>query len=279
MTTQSRHHGSQRIRARRFDGLSAVYQSETDLSPKNLSFHVVRPTPSILVDLIPTKSLLPRPWFSTTLSTGAVAVVLAETSNRFHGLETIGKLFFIVDLVLFATFTCLIGIRFYYTPAKLKASLHHPEEGLFFGAYWVSVGLIIQCIQFYGIPACGPWLVKTQEVLFWLYCAVALIVAIGQYYVFFQRERLNVADAMPAWIFPIYPILLIGTLAADIIPSQPPDAGFTMFIGATMLQGLAWAVAFMMYTIYTQRLMTSSLPPPSTRPGMYVSVGPAGTTI
>lgn len=33
-----------------------------------------------------------------------------------------------------------------------------------------------------------------------------------------------------------------------------------------------------MYSLYTQRLMTSELPSPSTRPGMYVSVGPAGYT-
>ena len=45
-----------------------------------------------------------------------------------------------------------------------------------------------------------------------------------------------------------------------------------------MLQGLAWIVALMMYAMYMQRLMTSSLPAPSTRPGMYVSVGPAGYT-
>jgi tellurite resistance protein TehA-like permease len=47
---------------------------------------------------------------------------------------------------------------------------------------------------------------------------------------------------------------------------------------AFMLQGAGWCVALMMYAIYTQRLMVSSLPTPPTRPGMYVSVGPAGYT-
>ena len=45
-----------------------------------------------------------------------------------------------------------------------------------------------------------------------------------------------------------------------------------------MLQGLAWTVALMMYAIYTRRLMSSSLPTPPTRPGMFISVGPAGYT-
>jgi tellurite resistance protein TehA-like permease len=48
-------------------------------------------------------------------------------------------------------------------------------------------------------------------------------------------------------------------------------------IAAVMLQGLGWVVALMMYSIYSQRLMTSKLPSAPTRPGMYVSVGPAGT--
>jgi tellurite resistance protein TehA-like permease len=210
------------------------------------------------------------------MSTGALASVLAQTPNRFHGLDTIGTIFFILDIVLFLVFTGLVCTRFIIAPRKWCASLHHPVEGLFFGTYWVSLALIITCIQLYGVSKCGPWLVKALEVLFWLYCALVLLVAIFQYYVLFQEERLNVADAMPAWIFPIYPLLIVGVLAGAMIPSQPESAAYPMWVGAFMLQGLAWMVSFMMYTIYTQRLMSSNLPVPSTRPGMFVSVGPAG---
>jgi len=67
-------------------------------------------------------------------------------------------------------------------------------------------------------------------------------------------------------------------MAGTMIPSQPLEQARDMWIGAVMLQGLSWTVALMMYSMYTQRLMTSALPAPSTRPGMYVSVGPAGYT-
>ncbi|KAI7104737.1 malic acid transporter, partial [Hortaea werneckii] len=218
------------------------------------------------------------PWFACTMSTGAIAVVLAQTPNRFTGLQTIGKIFYIVDIVLFVCFTSLITLRFILVPSKLPASLHHPVEGLFFGAFWVSISLIMNCMQSYGVPNTGPWLIKAIEVLFWIYCAVVLLVAIFQYYILFQEERLNVADAMPAWIFPIYPLLVVGPMAANFIGSQPHGAAYPMWVGAVMLQGVAWTVALMMYCIYTQRLMVSSLPAPPTRPGMYVSVGPAGYT-
>ena len=210
------------------------------------------------------------------MSTGALAVVLAQTPNRFRGLETIGKIFLIVDIVLFVAFNAAIYARFVMDPRKLTKSLHHPPEGLFFGAYWVSVSLILNCTQSYGVPNCGPWLVKALEVLFWIYCAIVLLVAIGQYYALFQKERMDVSNAMPAWIFPIYPLLVIGPWAGTMLPSQPQYAAYPMWVGGVMLQGVAWTVSLMMYSIYYQRLMGNPLPAPSSRPGMFVSVGPAG---
>jgi tellurite resistance protein TehA-like permease len=210
------------------------------------------------------------------MSTGAVAVVIAQTPNRFAGLQTIGKIFFITDLVLFAVFTGCMATRFILAPRKLLASLHHPVEGLFFGSYWVSVALIFNCTQLYGGPSTGPWLPKALEICFWTYCSFVFCVGVGQYYVFFQKERLSVSDAMPAWIFPIYPLLVVGPLAGTLIPHQPLASGWDMWVGAVALQGLAWAVSLMMYCIYTQRLMIAQLPAPPVRPGMYVSVGPAG---
>ncbi|TFK98529.1 voltage-dependent anion channel [Pterulicium gracile] len=218
------------------------------------------------------------PWFATTMSTGAIAVVLASTPNQFRGLQTIGKIFYILNLVLFLLFTTSMALRAWWFPRRFKASLHHPVEGLFFGSYWVSVSLILNGAQSYGVPSAGAWLPRALLVVFWMYCAVVLCVAIGQYFVLFQEERLKITDAVPAWIFPIYPLLVVGLMAGTMLPSQSGTQAFNMWVGAIMLQGLSWTVALMMYTIYMQRLMTSKLPSPSTRPGMYVSVGPAGYT-
>ena len=212
------------------------------------------------------------------MSTGALAVVLGQTPNQFTGLKTIGKICFIFDLAIFVLFSLAMVTRFILEPNRLLASLHHPVESLFFGSYWVSISLILNCIQTYGVVNTGPWLVKALEVLFWMYSATALVVGIFQYHILFQKECLPVNSAMPAWIFPIYPLLVVGTLAGTLLPSQPSSAAVPMWIGAVMLQGLGWVVALLMYAIYVQRLMGHELPNPSTRPGMYVSVGPAGYT-
>lgn len=57
---------------------------------------------------------------------------------------------------------------------------------------------------------------------------------------------------------------------------QPPEAALPILIGGLLFQGLGWLFAYMIYTIYLARLISSGPPDESTRPGMYVSVGPAG---
>jgi C4-dicarboxylate transporter/malic acid transport protein len=217
-------------------------------------------------------------WFACTMSTGAIAVVLGQTPYRFKGLDTIGKIFFLLDLILFILFSILISIRFGMRPLVALRSLHHPGEALFFGAFCVSVALIINCIEIYGGPSTGPWLTKALEICFWSYAACAFCVAVFQYATLFVSERLPVSSAMPAWVFPAYPFLVIGPLAGVLLPSQPPEAALPMFVGAVMLQGLGWVISMCMYSIYIQRLMGSELPPPPSRPGMYISVGPVGYT-
>jgi len=216
-------------------------------------------------------------WFECTMSTGAIATLLGQQPFTFRGLLTIGKIFFILDMVLFALFCCLITVRFVMHPRALTKSLHHPHESFFFGTFWVSIALILYCMQLYAVPVCGPWLVKALEVCFWGYAGLALLVVCFQYHVIFDTESLPVTKMMPAWLFPAYPFLVLGPLAAVLEYSQPRGSALPILVAGLVFQGLGWSIAFIMYTLYFTRLINTDLPEESKRPGMYVAVGPAGT--
>ncbi|KAK6209276.1 hypothetical protein LQW54_006380 [Pestalotiopsis sp. IQ-011] len=217
-------------------------------------------------------------WFECTMSTGAVATLLGQQPYTFRGLQTIGTVFFILDLALFVLFTCLIAARFIMHPSALRLSLHHPHESFYFGTFWISLALILYGTQEYGVPAAGPWLVRALEVLFWCEAAGALLVVIFQYHIIFDEEELPVQEAMPTWLLPAYPFLVLGPLAAVLETSQPLPSATSVFIGGLVFAGLGWSVAFIMYTVYFTRLINSKLPTESKRPGMFVAVGPAGYT-
>lgn len=200
------------------------------------------------------------------------------TPQSVNGLDQIATVFFILDLTLFAIFNVCIIYRFVRRPKVFVQSLHQPGEALFLGAYWVTIALLLNLTQTYGVPMVGDWLRTTMRVLYWWYCGCSLCVAIFQYATLFIAERLSVHNAMPAWIFPVYPFLVIGPLAAAICKTQDTVNGLTVWVSAIALQGLGFTVAIFMYTIYVQRLMSSALPDPSHRPGMYISVGPVAYT-
>ena len=83
----------------------------------------------------------------------------------------------------------------------------------------------------------------------------------------------------PIWIFPAYPLLLIGPHAAILATTLPQPRSFEIIIGGVILQGIGFMLSLMIYSAYIYRLMTHKLPRPSSRPGMFVSVGPSGFTI
>lgn len=217
-------------------------------------------------------------WFPVNLSTGALASLLSQQPYTFKGLRTIGKIFFILNIFLFCSFTALIIARFARKPRALTTSLHHPSESFFFGSFWVAINLLINGIQVYGVPESGPWLIDTIRIIFWIYYAATGLVAVLQYHIIFQVEKLTPSDAMPAWILPAYPFLVVGNLAAAIAKTQPQQRAIEIIIGGIAGQGLGWILAFFIYTVYLTRLIHSSMPEPSVRPGMYVSVGPAAYT-
>ena len=215
-------------------------------------------------------------WFSSTMSTGSLAVVLYQTPHKFNGLLTIGKIVFILDLTLFLLYTAIIATRFTLKPNTFRKSLVDPGESFFFGSFWVSLSLVLQNISQYAFPSCGSWLVRTLEILFWIYFALILIVAIFQYQNLFVEKNLRIADMTPAWILPIYPLLVTGPLAAVIMNQQPQRAAEAIWAAGVLAQGLGWMVAVFMYGLWTIRLLSADLPPPSMRPGMYIAVGPIG---
>ncbi|SCO80547.1 related to C4-dicarboxylate transport protein mae1 [Fusarium oxysporum] len=217
-------------------------------------------------------------WFPCTMSTGGLANLLNEQPYTFTGLKTIGKIFFILNIILFLTFTALIIARFTMKPRAFSTSLHHPSESFFFGAFWVSIALILTGAQSYGGPETGPWFTTAMRVVFWIYYACEMVVAVTQYHIIFETERLDISEALPGWILPAYPFLVTGMLAAKVAGSQPQWSAVQIIVAGLMGQGLGWMLALFIYAAYLSRLIQHKLPDASKRPGMFIAVGPTAFT-
>jgi tellurite resistance protein TehA-like permease len=83
----------------------------------------------------------------------------------------------------------------------------------------------------------------------------------------------------PIWIFPAYPMLIIGPHAGILSAHLNPAESLTIIIGGFTIQGIGFLVSFMVYSAFIYRLMTQKLPKENIRPGMFVSVGPSAFTV
>lgn len=146
--------------------------------------------------------------------------------------------------------------------------------------YLATVASILACAQIYGSPHCGPWFAAAMRVTLWLYVSLAFTSAVLQYLHLFSApaRRLTIQSMTPAWILPVFPILLGALLASIVAPGQPLADSWTMVVGGVTLLGMGWLVAFLIYAIYLYRLMSFGLPAPDLRPGMFIAVGPPAFT-
>ncbi|KAM5352592.1 hypothetical protein ACJ41O_005314 [Fusarium nematophilum] len=217
-------------------------------------------------------------WFTFVMSTGGIALLLHNTPHQFDGLRVIGKVFFILTLAIFVLLVVGLVVRFSTTAAALKNSLMHPTESLFFPAFLLSMATILTNTAAYGLPSAGSWLAAALRVCFWLYAGLSTLSAVVQFYVLFNGAHLPIHSMTPAWILPIFPAMLTGTLASAIMPSQSPEHRMPILVAGVTYQGLGWIVASLVYPLYLGRLMQDGLPAPAMRPGMFIAVGPAGFT-
>ncbi|KAF2199041.1 hypothetical protein GQ43DRAFT_133210 [Delitschia confertaspora ATCC 74209] len=220
-------------------------------------------------------------WFTGTMSSGGIGILLAQTPHRFRGLYTIGVVVFIFHLAFFVLLCSLMATRAFLHPRHFLRSLIRPVECFYVGSFWLSIATIIGCIQEYGITL-GPerdWLITAVRVLFWIYTGVTMLSSWLQFFWFFRTTPQNVHAMNPAWLIPAYAPMLTGTIAAVIAPYQPSRSRMPIIVAGVSYQGFGYCSSFLLVTIYFIRLINSGLPMRDQRPGMFFPVGFIGYTI
>ncbi|KAJ6134266.1 hypothetical protein N7523_000588 [Penicillium sp. IBT 18751x] len=216
-------------------------------------------------------------WYTLTMSTGGLALLIASQPNRFNGLDQIGLAVYIINLLMFALVCSMMAARF-IIHGGLMQSLTHDREGLFFPTFWLSIATMITGLERYFGDNPAPAFSKTLEVLFWIYCACTFSVAVFQYSYVFTSVQYRLQTMMPSWILPAFPVMLSGTIASVIAERQPDRSAIPIVTAGMTFQGLGFCISFMMYSHYIGRLMESGLPNREHRPGMFICVGPPAFT-
>ncbi|EEU46312.1 uncharacterized protein NECHADRAFT_78786 [Fusarium vanettenii 77-13-4] len=229
-------------------------------------------------------------YFTMTMSTGGVANILHSRKPTPNvkwdtpWIRGIGLFFFILNLILFVTNLILLSIRFHIRPGSFTHSFTDQVESLFIPASVVSIAVILINTCQYGIPNTGIWLLRTMELMFWIYAALSVGVSALLYLILWSTLVFPVHTMTPTWVFPAYPLLLNAPFAANLIAAAHASGHAlstnttAMALGAAAIQGTGCLIAFMISSAFIYRLMTQKLPRDTQRPGIFMSIGPYGFT-
>jgi len=219
---------------------------------------------------------------------------------RFHGIYALGCIFFLLNIVLFMFDVFMISMRFYLYPSTFRASFLHPTESLFIPAAVIGFGTILMNITQYGVgEKTGYWLEETMTMMYWIYCGLAVVFSFIIYLIMYvisfspqfiqspavltiprwSTQTFTISQMTPVWIFPAYPLLIVGPHAGQLSAKTNGNRSLDIIISGYTLQGIGFMVSLMIYSAFIYRLMTQKLPKESLRPGMFISVGPSGFTI
>ncbi|KAL8243560.1 hypothetical protein R6Q59_009818 [Mikania micrantha] len=219
-------------------------------------------------------------FFTVTMATGGIANVLSAVPFRFTGLYEIGLVFFFLNIVLYIGIWIMLIFRFIYNPTAFHESLIHPTESLFVPAFAVSLGTLLITIVEYWADRAGQWLLDVVLGLFWFDSALAVILSITIYMILWSSTSFTIAQMTPIWIFPAYPLLIIGPHAANLSKKlESRSRAIEVIVGGFTIQGIGFLVSLTIYSAFVYRLMTQKLPTERLRPGMFVSVGPSAFTV
>lgn len=216
-------------------------------------------------------------WYTTSMSSGGIALLLYQTPHQFPGLHTLGKIVFIFNLVLFLSITLCLIVRFSSKRTALAESFQSPES-YFVGTCGLAMATIIMGSSQYGSQYCGHWLTVTLRVIFWLYVAFSSLLALLQnMYIWHLQMGLKEHFALVR-LLPFFPAMLSGTIATVLAQNETPTQAMPIIIGGLSMQGYGFLVSLFIYGEYFYNLSRSGLPNPSVRPEMFIAVGPVSFT-
>ncbi|KAI6083441.1 voltage-dependent anion channel-domain-containing protein [Hypoxylon rubiginosum] len=217
-------------------------------------------------------------WFTLSMSTGGLALLIYAQPHQFSGLRQIGFCVYVANIIIFTGIVVAMSSRWFLHRGTFKSSITHSREAFFVPTIFLAIATIITGTQRYAIAEENDTVAWFISSLFWIYVVASLAFAIGQYSYVFKTHDLGLHTMMPTWILPIFPIMLSGTIASVIAESQPQMNAVPIVVAGLTCQGLGISVAFMMYAHMVGRLMSRGLPNREHRTGLYMNVGPPAFT-
>jgi len=216
-------------------------------------------------------------WFTVTMGTGVLALALNQFPLAVPGLHQVGTLLWLINVVLFASFSSLYLVRWILCFDEARRIFHHSVMSMFFGAIPMGLATIVNGILAFGPQLLGGDSTWIAQDLWWADAAMSVACGLLIPYFMFTRQDHSVEKMTAVWLLPIVACEVAAASGGLLAQHLPTMDGFDVLITSYVLWALSVPLAMSILAILLLRLVVHNLPGRDMAASGWLSLGPIGT--
>ncbi|KAJ5818077.1 hypothetical protein N7474_003668 [Penicillium riverlandense] len=217
-------------------------------------------------------------WFSTTMGTGIVAVLMQSVPFHTPVLHYLSIVFFLLNVVLFGLAFLTSVLRYSLYPEIWRVMIQDPTNSLYMATAPMGFATLIEMWIFICVPLWGPWAITVAWVLWIIDVVAAAAVTLSLSFILISQRHITSLDRITAiQLLPIAATIVaagVGARVAGILPNESHALG-TLLV-SYILWGMGTPLALVVLVIYYQRLAVHKLPPREMIVSCFLPLGPLG---
>lgn len=217
-------------------------------------------------------------WFTATMGTGVVAMILAQLPFASSVLFMLATKLWQFNILLFITFSILYGLRWLLFPTEAKQIFNHPNMSLFLGAIPMGLATIANGFLSFGVHLYGDIAVQIATYLWYLDVFLAVLIAWVVPFCMFSCQDHQLQRMTAVWLLPIVACEVAASSAGLLLQHLAADQhALAILITGYVLWGISVLPAFAILTILMLRLALHQLPEKEVAISSWLCLGPIGT--
>jgi tellurite resistance protein TehA-like permease len=216
-------------------------------------------------------------WFSVTMGTGIVALLLITIPWKARWLYWLSIVFFGLNTILFFMAFTISILRYTLYP-EIWSVMIDSTNALFLGTIPMGFATLVEMWIFVCVPAWGPWAVTFAWVCWIIDSAVAALVTLSLSILLISHSNQQSLDRITAaQLLPIAATIVAAGAGAEIAEVLPnPEHALGTLITSYVMWGMSVPLAMAVLVMYYQRLALHKLPPREVVVSCFLPLGPLG---
>ena len=217
-------------------------------------------------------------WFTMTMGTGVVALILPEFSFVHEWFWSVGAGLWQFNTILFCVFSLLYLLRWLIYPHEAKQIFSHASMALFLGAIPMGLATVMNGFLKYGMTLYGDLALQIAHGLWYLDVVLAVLIGIIVPFFMFSQQKHELQTMTAMWLLPIVACEVAATSGGLLLAHLPAgQEAVGILFASYVLWGMSVLPAFAILTILMLRLALHQLPSKELAVSSWLALGPIGT--